>query len=91
MQKKNLIFLTMSRIVNIGIKNIYSELLCKFSSEGWNVFIVSPRERSLCLPTGMSEEDGVHILGVRTLNLQKTSTIEKGLGQVSVEMLYKRA
>lgn len=91
MQKKNLIFLTMSRIVNIGIKNIYTELLCKFSSEGWNVFIVSPRERSLCLPTGMSEEDGVHILGVRTLNLQKTSTIEKGLGQVSVEMLYKRA
>ena len=38
-----------------------------------------------------NEKGSVHILGVRTLNLQKTSTIEKGLGQVSVEMLYKNA
>lgn len=37
------------------------------------------------------EKDCVHILGVKTLNLQKTSTIEKGIGQVLVEGQYKRA
>ena len=33
----------------------------------------------------------VYVLGVKTLNLQKTSTIEKGIGQVLVEGQYKRA
>jgi len=43
------------------------------------------------MPTELVEKDGVHILGVKTLNLQKTNLIEKGIGQVSVEMLYKKA
>ena len=37
------------------------------------------------------ERGSVHILGVKTLNLQKTSTIEKGIGQVLVDGQYKRA
>ena len=39
----------------------------------------------------MEQVDGVNILGVKTLNLQKTSVIEKGIGQVLVESQYKRA
>ena len=78
-------------MTDISPRGIYFDLLRKFSSEGWNIYVVTPRERSLGLPTGITKQDDVHILGVRTLNLQKTSTIEKGVGQVSVEMLYKRA
>jgi hypothetical protein len=39
----------------------------------------------------MMAVDGIHILGVRTLNLQKTNVIEKGLGQLLVEYQYRNA
>lgn len=81
----------MSRITDIERRGIYSDLLRKFRSEGWGVYIVAPRERSLGMPTELVVNNNVHILGVKTLNLQKTSTIEKGIGQVSVEFLYKKA
>ena len=91
MQDKKLIILTMSRIADIERRGIYSDLLRKFRSEGWSVYIVAPRERSLGLPTELKEQNGVHFLGVKTLNLQKTNAIEKGLGQVLVESQYKAA
>ena len=89
---KNLIFLTMSRsTASINSRGIYPDLLRQFRAEGWNVYIVMPHERSLGKPTELNEEDGVHILGVRTLNLQKTNVVEKGLGQLLVEKQFKRA
>ena len=89
---KNLIFLTMSREpANINNSGIYPDLLRKFRNEGFNVYIVMPHERSLGKPTELTEKDGVYILGVKTLNLQKTSIIEKGVGQILVESQYKRA
>lgn len=88
----NIIFLTMSRVADIKSRHIYTDLLRKFRNEGHSIYIVTPYERSLGLPTGMTEQDsGVHFLGVRTLNLQKTNSIEKGLGQVLVEGQYKAA
>lgn len=91
MQNKNLIFLTMSRIADIERRGVYTDVLRKFRSEGWGVYIVTPHERSLGMPTELVEKNGVQILGVKTLNLQKTSAIEKGIGQVTVESLYKKA
>lgn len=89
---KNLIFLTMSRTTaDINSRAIYPDLLRKFRNEGYSIFIVMPSERRLGLPTELREQDGVHILGVKTLNLQKTNAIEKGLGQVLVESQYKAA
>ena len=88
---KNLIFLTMARIKNIDGRGIYTDLLRKFRDEGWGVFIVTPRERSSGMPTELKDQSGIHILGVKTLDLQKTSAIEKGLGQVLVEGQYRRA
>ena len=89
---KKLIFLTMSREpANINSRGIYPDLLRKFRDEGFDVYIVMPHERSLGKPTELRKENGVHILGVKTLNLQKTSTIEKGIGQVLVESQYKSA
>lgn len=87
----NVIFLTMSRIADISKRHIYTDLLRKFRDEGHHVYIVTPFERSIGRSTELKEQDGVHILGVKTLNLQKTSIIEKGIGQVLVEGQYKRA
>jgi len=104
MQNKNLIFLTMSRITVINMRNIYTALLRKFRDEGWNVYIVTPHERSLGMPTELVDvkdnandnlnekrAGSVHILGVKTLNLQKTNAIEKGVGQVLVESQFTSA
>lgn len=91
MQKRNLIFLTMARMTEIRRRGIYTDLLRKFQSEGWNIYVVTPHERSLGLPTELKEDDGVHFLGVKTLNLQKTNAIEKGVGQVLVESQFTSA
>ena len=87
----NVIFLTMAGITDIKVSGIYQDLIRKFRNEGHKVYIVTPRERSLGEPTGLVVNDGVNILGVKTLNLQKTNAIEKGLGQVLVESQYKAA
>ena len=87
----NVIFLTMSRLTDISQRHIYADLLRKFRNEGHSVFIVSPVERTFGRPTELVEKYGVRILSVKTLNLQKTSVIEKGIGQVLVERQYKKA
>lgn len=86
-----MIFLTMSRVTDIRQKGIYTDLLRQFSRTGWNVYIVTPFERSFGRSTELVESEGIRILGVKTLNLQKTSIIEKGVGQVLVESQYKNA
>ena len=87
----NVIFLTMSRLTGITQRHIYTDLLRKFRDEGHQVYIVTPHERYLGKPTELIKRDGVYMLGVKTLNLQKTSLIEKGVGQVLVEGQYKKA
>lgn len=76
---------------DIRCRGIYTDLLRQFQDDGWNVHVVTPHERSVGLPTELKDDHGVHFLGVKTLNLQKTSAIEKGLGQVLVEYQYKAA
>ena len=86
-----LIFLTMSGLADVDARGIYNDLMRKFRDEGHEVCIVSPRERRTREKTHLDNAGGVHILGVRTLNLQKTSVAEKGIGQVLVELQFKRA
>ena len=87
----NLLFLTMVRTEDISRRGIYTDLMRKFRSEGHDIYIVTPRERREGEQTSLIDKDGVHILGVRTLNLQKTNVIEKGVGQVLVESQYEAA
>ena len=87
----NILFLTMSKMLSIEKRGIYTDLMRKFRSEGHNVFIVTPTERRDGRKTCVIEEKGVKILSVRTLNVQKTNVIEKAVGQLSIEFLYKRA
>lgn len=86
----NILFLTMSKMTTIDGRGIYTDLMRKFRDEGHEVYVVSPSKRREGQPTRLIEEDRAHILSVKTLNVQKTSIIEKGLGLVSIEWLYKR-
>ncbi len=76
---------------SVEVRGIYTDLMRKFRENGHQVYIVSPSERRERRKTNVKDEDGVKILSVRTLNVQKTNVIEKGIGQVSIEFLYKRA
>ncbi len=87
----NIIFLTLVRISGIEERGIYQDLMRKFRDEGHNVYIVTPCERRLGLETSLTESKGVHILNVKTLNVQKTSIVEKGFGTLLIESQFKSA
>jgi glycosyltransferase involved in cell wall biosynthesis len=87
----NVIFLTLSRISDIEDPSIYSDLMRKFRDEGHKVYIVTPAERRLKQETSLKESHGVMILNVRTLNVQKTNIVEKGIGTLLVETQFKGA
>lgn len=87
----NIIFLTMSNLNDLETHGIYVDLIRKFRDEGHKVYIVTPRERRTGENTRLFETGGAHFLGVKTLNLQKTNVIEKGLGQILLESKFERA
>lgn len=87
----NILFLTIGRIKSIKSRGIYTDLMRKFRDEGHNVYIVTPYERQFGLNTELKIVDDVHILGVKTLNIQKTNFIEKGVGTILLEGQFKRA
>lgn len=87
----NIIFLTLSRISDVRSHGIYTDLMRKFRDEGHSVYIVTPYERKFGKKTELVECDGVKILGVKTLNIQKTNVVEKGIGTLLIESQYKSA
>ena len=88
----NILFLTMaSGLRNVSASGIYTDLMRKFRDEGHEVYIIYPNERRTGRPTSVEVSNGVHCLGVWTLNVTKTSIIEKGVGQLLLEDLFMRA
>ena len=87
-----LLFLTMSSgMRTIDESGIYTDLMRKFRDEGWEVYIVYPNERRLGRSTELHNDEHVHFLGVRTLNLTKTNVVEKGIGQLLLEWQFNTA
>ena len=89
----NIIFVTvsLSNVNNISDRHIYSDLMRKFRNEGHKVYIVSPAERRSGQKTHIIETEGVKILKVKTLNMQKTNVVEKGIGTLLIERQYIKA
>lgn len=87
----NVIFLTLVRISDIEERGIYQDLMRKFRDEGHQVYIVTAAERRLGQETSLVESHGVKILNVKTLNVQKTNMVEKGIGTLLIENQFKSA
>lgn len=87
----NILFLTLAGINSIEERGIYTDLLRKFSGEGHDVTIVTPKERRNGIKTNLKIFGKVRILQVRTLNIQKTNAIEKGIGTLVIEYQYMKA
>lgn len=88
----NVLFLTMSeQMLKISASGIYTDLARKFRDEGHEVYVMLPFERRTGRKTELYTDEGIHFLGVKTLNVVKTNVIEKGLGQVLLEGQFKTA
>ena len=87
----NIIFITLSNINSIHEDGIYATLMRKFNDEGHHVYNVSSNERRNGGNTHIIDSDGVKILKVRTLNIQKTNVIEKSIGMLLIERQYRKA
>lgn len=85
------LFLTMVKINSFNERGIYTDLLRKFFKDGHEVFVVCPIERREKKHTHLLKEDMGIILNVKTLNLQKTNVVEKGLGVLTIEYQYLAA
>lgn len=86
-----ILFLTLVKITSLDERGIYSDLLRKFRDEGSEVFVVCPLERREKKSTYVLKENNATLLNVRTFNLQKTNSIEKGIGTLAIEYQYLQA
>ena len=87
----NILFLTVSRIENIDNRGIYNDLMREFRDRGDRIYIASPIERRFGKDTHIIKQDNVEILKVKTLNVQKTNVIEKGIGTLLLERQFTKA
>lgn len=78
-------------IRNVQTRGIYTDLMRKFRDKGHNVYIVYPNERRSGMATTFTKAEGICLLGVKTLNVTKSTLIEKGIGQVLLEYQFKSA
>lgn len=87
----NILFLTLVRITDIDAKGIYTDLMREFARVEHSVHVVVPFERYTGRKTELFKSGNVHILGVKTFNIQKTNVFEKGIGTVVLENQYMSA
>ncbi len=87
----NILFLSLSRFEDINARGIYSDLMREFINRGHNVYIASPTERRFGKLTHLIESDHCQILKIKTLNIQKTNVIEKGIGTLLLEYQFNNA
>lgn len=86
-----ILFLSLSRFDDVNVRGIYSDLMREFINRGNDVYIASPTERRFSKPTHLIDSPKCHILKIRTLNIQKTSIIEKGIGTLLLESQFDKA
>lgn len=88
----NIVFLTLVKIDSLDERGIYTDLLRCFYKNGHFVTIICPKERRYWFQSTIYDgNENIRIIKVPILNLQKTNIIEKLIGTLLVEPLFKRA
>lgn len=87
----NILFLSLSRFADVKERGIYSDLMRELERRGNKVYIASPIERRFEKPTSLIKNGNVEILKIKTLNIQKTNIVEKGIGTLLLEYQFDRA
>lgn len=87
----NILFLTMSGIVNLEQKGIYTDLLREFVKNSHNVTVATPVQKKFNEETNLKQYDGYRVLRVKIGNTQKTNVIKKGINTVLLEGKFMSA
>lgn len=83
-----ILFLTLHKIDSFNERGIFSDLLKEFHKNGHEVCVMCPSERREKKPTELIRSERSKILKVKTLNIQKTSLIEKGMSTLLIEYQF---
>ncbi len=81
----NILFLSLSGIVNLEQNGIYADLLREFVKNSHYVTVATPVQRKFGEETNLKEYDGYRVLRIKTGNTQKTNVIEKGISTIMLE------
>lgn len=87
----NILFLTVIKVDSIEDRNVHMDVMREFYRKGHNMYIVSPVERRYKQQTSLVKKDGVTYLNVKTLNYQKTNSVEKGFANIQIEYKLRNA
>jgi len=88
----NILFLSISSAVSsINNRGIYPDLIRLFAANNHGVYIVCPSERRFNKKTKYTKNDNVNTLEVKTLNITKSSFLEKGIATLLIQYQYNRA
>ena len=80
----NVLFLSLTYCETLKTHNIYTDLLREFEAQGHSIYAVCPVQRRVNKPTRLIEEGNAKILQVRTGNITKTNSIEKGISTLMI-------
>jgi len=86
-----LLFLTLAKIDTVYQRGIYSDLIREIRARGHEIITVTPIERRFKKNSLIIKEGGSTIIKVWTPNIQKTNFVEKTLGLLLIQYLYKYA
>lgn len=86
-----ILFLSLSKVSSLSDRGIYTDLLREFIAQGHQVTAVTPVERRDASVSKIKIDNCFTNLHVRTLNIQKTNIIEKGIGTLLIGRQFLRA
>ncbi|MDG1709827.1 MAG: glycosyltransferase family 4 protein [Schleiferiaceae bacterium] len=86
--RKKILFITIVRIDSIEESGHTSDLISKLSSEGYDITVICPIERRFGLRSRIINSNGVKIIQVKSLNIQKANILEKMISTFFIEFLF---
>lgn len=87
----NILFLTIDNVADIKKSPQCADLMYKFRDNGHKVYVATVAERRNKEHTSLKMQDGLNILKVWTLNIQKSNILEKGISTLSIENQFYNA
>ena len=86
-----ILFLTLAKIDSVYQRGVYSDLIREIRDRGNEIVTITPLERRFRKNSLIIKEGGSTIIKVWTPNIQKTNSVEKTLGLLVIQYLYKYA
>lgn len=84
----NILYFKAGGIASMIEHTIYTDLLNEFARNGHKVYVIAANERRTGKGTEHIAENGIHILRVKTGNITKCNSFEKGISMLLFESHY---